>query len=54
MPIPVSATDSATSFSPTRRADTRTSPFSVNFNAFEMKFRRICEILPSSVKSAGM
>ena len=35
-------------------AETRISPLSVNFKAFEMKFRRICEILPSSVNSGGM
>ena len=31
------------------RAETRTSPRSVNLSAFEMKLRRICETLPSSV-----
>ena len=34
-------------------ADTRTSPWEVNFKAFEMKLRRICESLRSSVKSLG-
>ena len=34
-------------------AETRTSPRSVNFNAFEMKFRRICDIFPSSEYIAG-
>ncbi len=35
------------------RAETRTSPRSVNFRAFEIKFRRIWEILPSSENIGG-
>ena len=34
-------------------AATRTSPRSVNFSALEMKLRRICDTLPSSVCSGG-
>ena len=35
------------------RADTRTSPRSVNLSAFEMKLRRICATFDSSVCSSG-
>ena len=38
---------------PASPAMTRTSPRSVNFKAFEIRLRRICETLPSSVKSGG-
>ena len=37
----------------TALAQTVTRPFGVNFSAFEIRFRRICETLPSSVRSGG-
>ena len=48
--MPVSVTSKLTASSSGRKvAVTRTSPLSVNFRALEMKLRRICDTLPSSV-----
>ena len=55
MPMPVSRTVKADRVGRRRSAvaQTRTSPRSVNLSALEMKLRRICETLPSSVSSGG-
>ena len=46
--MPVSATLNTIRPGASSAADTRTSPRSVNFSAFEIRLRRICETLPSS------
>jgi len=53
MPIPVSATEKTAVPSLPGVALTWISPRSVNFSALEMKLRRICETLLSSVCSIG-
>ena len=54
MPRPVSATDRTTSsVSGSCSAETRISPFSVNFTAFEIRFLSIWLTLYSSVTSVG-
>lgn len=50
--MPVSLTEKMMR-SPSCRADTRTSPRSVNLSALEMKLRSTWLILPSSVSSGG-
>ena len=50
MPMPVSVTEKRDAVAVrSQRADTRTSPCGVNFSALEMKLRRICDSLRSSV-----
>ena len=49
MPMPVSATANVIVPPASACADTRTSPLTVNFSAFEMKLRRICDSILSSV-----
>ena len=51
--MPVSVTENRTRSPSSSVAVTRTSPRVVNLSAFEMKLRRICESLRSSVKIAG-
>jgi hypothetical protein len=53
--MPVSRTEKVTSVDSTSyRARTMTSPFSVNLSALEIRFRRICATLASSVTSSGI